>query len=371
MSSQPATEQDAAHTNIISALSKLAPPDRSFGSDNEGGAHSAVLSAIAEASLGHAVAYGNDRWTRDCLAAFAEQFGQGIETLLTWNGTGANVVALQALLPKYGAVICPSGAHINVDETGAPERILGAKLIDVPCVDGKLRPEQLTPLLHDIGVQHHVQPAVVSITQSTELGTVYSVDEIAAICDAAHRHGLLVHLDGARIANALVALGARPAEMTFGAGVDAVSFGGTKNGMLFGEAVLLAPQHAGKGAIYLRKQATQLISKMRFAAAQFLAMFDGDLWLESARHANHMAQRLESAVSGIDGVLLPRRVEVNSLFPVLPSGVLEPLQAWSPHYTWDAGASQARWVTTFDTTVEDVDRLAAGVAAACAAVRQP
>jgi threonine aldolase len=359
----------ATTDRVASALSTIAPPERSFGSDNEGGAHPAVLDALAEANTGHAVAYGHDRWTAACLDAFADHFGSGVETLLTWNGTGANVVALQALLPKYGAVICPSGAHVNVDETGAPERILGAKLIDVACPDGKLRPEQIGHFLHEIGVQHHAQPAVVSITQSTELGTLYTVDEIGALCDEAHRHGLLVHLDGARIANAIAALNVTPKAMTFDAGVDAVSFGGTKNGMLFGEAVLLAPRHAGQGAIYLRKQTTQLISKMRFAAAQFLAMFNGDLWLHSARHANDMAAQLEAAVMSIDGVHLTQPVVVNSLFPFLPASVIEPLQAWTPHYTWDPHAHQARWVASFDTTVDDVQRMAAGVRAACAAAR--
>lgn len=350
---------------ITAALAALPAPERGFGSDNEAGAHPEVLAAVSEAAAGHAVAYGADRWTARCLDAFAERFGGDCEVLLTWNGTGANVVALQALLPKYGAVVCPAGAHVNVDETGAPERILGAKLIDVPCPDGKLRPEQLEPLLHDIGVQHHVQPAVVSITQSTELGTLYSVEEITELCDAAHRAGLLVHMDGARIANAVAASGTDVRALTIGAGVDALSFGGTKNGMLFGEAVVLAPAHAGRGAIYLRKQATQLISKMRFAAAQFVAMFDDDRWLRSAAHANAMAARLDAGLRAVPGVRLARPTVVNSLFPSLPAAAIGPLQAWSHHYTWDPAQNQVRLVTAFDTTAEDVQRLIAGMQTAC------
>ncbi len=318
-----------------------------------------------EANQDHAIAYGNDRWTFRCIDTFQEMFGRNTEVLLTWNGTGANVVALQALLPKFGAVICPAAAHVNVDETGAPERILGAKLITVACDDGKLKPEQITPLMRDLGVQHHVQPAVVSITQSTELGTLYSAAEVAALCDEAHKHGLFVHVDGARIANATAALNISVRALTFDCGVDALSFGGTKNGMLFGEAVILAPQHAGKGAIYLRKQATQLISKMRFSSAQFLAMFEKDLWLKSAAHANAMARLLDQKARRIPGVAIERPTVVNSLFPILPAATLEPLQDWAHHYTWDPDRNQVRWVCSFDTTEEDVTRFAAGVRAAC------
>jgi threonine aldolase len=352
---------------VVRALRALPPPDRGFGSDNESGAHPEVLAAIAEASPGHVPGYGHDRWTTRCAGEFVARFGADIEVLLVWNGTGANVVALQTLLPKYGAVICPSGAHIDVDETGAPERIVGAKIRNVATVDGKLRPEQITPFAREHGVEHHVQVLAVSITQSTELGTLYTVDEIAAICDEAHRHGMVVHLDGARIANACAALGVSPRAMTFDAGVDAVSFGGTKNGMLYGEAVVLAPQHARQGSIYLRKQTTQLASKMRFIATQFSAMFDGDLWLRSAAHANTMAKRLERALSCVDGVSIERSAQVNSIFPILPSAVIEPLQEWSHHYTWDADRHQVRFVTSFDTTDDDVTRMAEGVAAACAA----
>jgi threonine aldolase len=350
---------------IVKALKSLKPPTRSFGSDNEAGMHPQVANAINKANVDHAHGYGDDRWTFQCIDTFQELFGRNAEVLLCWNGTGANVVALQAITPKYGSIICPSGAHIYVDETGGPERILGAKLIPVPCGDGKLKPEQLAPFLHQIGVQHHAQPSVVSITQSTELGTLYSVEEIKAICHEAHAHGMLVHLDGARIANATAALNVPVRALTFDAGVDVVSFGGTKNGMMFGEAVVLAPQHAGKGAIFLRKQSTQLMSKMRFVSAQFLAMFEKDLWLESAKHANAMAARLDEKTRNIPGVILERATEVNSLFPIVPKAAIEPLQDWVFHYTWDADINQVRWVCSFDTTEKDVDRFAEGIRAAC------
>jgi threonine aldolase len=340
-------------------------PDRSFASDNSAGAHPEVLAALAEANEGHALAYGNDRWTDAARARFRELFGSDTLTLLAWNGTGANVIALQTLLPKYGAVICARGAHVDVDETGAPERILGAKLIDLPTPDGKLRPSQITEQLHVLGTVHHAQPVVVSITQSTELGTLYSVDEVAAICEVAHEHGLLVHLDGARIANATAALRVPVSAFTTDVGVDAISFGGTKNGLLFGEAVVFpdgarATEH---GAHYLQKQTTQLPSKMRFVAAQFLALLDGDRWVRSARHANAMATRLYDRVASLPQVKLDGPPAVNALFPVLERSMIEPLQAWCPHYTWDDAASQVRWMTSWDTTDEDVDRFAAGVAA--------
>ena len=267
------------------------PPGRSFASDNAAGAHPAVLEAVARANEGHALAYGEDRWTRECEGAFNELFGD-VTTLLTFNGTGANVLALACLLGPAEAVVCTDWAHVATDETGAPERILGAKLIDLPSVDGKLRPEQVSGLAHLLGVPHHAQPGVVSITQSTELGTVYSPDEVAAICDAAHRLGMTVHIDGARIANATAALGGDVAALrsfTVDAGVDVVTFGGTKNGLLGGEAVVFLRPELARRARYVRKQVTQLPSKMRFVAAQFLALLAEDRWLQLAAHSNAMA----------------------------------------------------------------------------------
>jgi threonine aldolase len=345
------------------------PPDRSFASDNAAGAHPAVLEAVARANHGHALAYGDDRWTRECEDAFRELFGD-VSTLLTFNGTGANVLALATMLGPVDAVVCTVGAHVAYDEAGAPERILGAKLIDLPNTDGKLRPVQLEELAHLRGSPHHAQPAVVSITQSTELGTVYTPDEVGAICDTAHGLGMAVHIDGARIANAAAALGGDVAALrsfTVDAGVDVLTFGGTKNGLLGGEAVVfLRPEFAPR-APYLRKQVTQLASKMRFVAAQFLALLSGGLWLELAGHANTMATRLHAETAPIPGVGLDASPQVNSLFPVLASEISEPLQNWSFFWPWEPNRQQYRWMTAWDTTEEDVTRFAAGVAAAAGA----
>ncbi len=345
------------------ALAQLPRPAGWFGSDNQSGIHPTVLEAIQAANVGFTSGYGDDPWTDTAADMFRECFGGEVDALLTFNGTGANVTALQALLPKYGAVICPTGAHIDVDETGAPEKILGAKMIDVPTPDGKLRAEQINDYTHFLGVQHHVQPAVVSITQSTELGTLYTVDEIAQIAYTAHSHGMLLHLDGARIANAVAALGCTAKQMTFDVGVDAVSFGGTKNGLMLGEAVLFKDRATAGGATYLRKQTTQLASKMRFISAQMIAILTDDLWLNNARHANEMAARLDKAVRSIPSVTLQRPTVVNSLFPIIPREAIDPLQAWVPHYTWNEAIDQVRWVCSFNTTAEDVDRFAAGLRA--------
>ena len=325
-----------------------------------------VMSAIAAANEGPAVAYGSDPYTARAVDAFRDHFGGDTTVLFTWNGTGANVVSLATLLPRWGGVLCASGAHISVDEGGGPEAFLGAKLINVPSSDGKLRPEHIDAAMVGAFDPHHVWPQVVSITQSTELGTLYSIDEVAAICDTAHRHGLLVHMDGARIANATASLGCSLRAHTFDAGVDALSFGGTKNGMLFGEAVLLRRTEHARAGEMIRKQATQLASKMRFVSAQFNAMFENDLWLANARHANEMANQLDHGVRNLNRIQLERPTVVNSLFPLLPAETIEPLQKWCPHYTWDATKNQVRWVTSFNTTPADVERFIAGVRAICA-----
>ena len=338
-------------------------PDRSFASDNAAGAHPAVLEAVARANVGSALAYGEDRWTRECDGAFRELFGGDVTTLLAFNGTGANVLALGSLLGPAQAVVCTEWAHIAVDETGAPERILGVKLLDRPAPDGKLVPEQLDELAHLIGVVHHAQPGVVSITQSTEVGTVYTADEVGALCDTAHRLGMTVHMDGARIANATVALGGDVAALrsfTVDAGVDVLTFGGTKNGLLGGEAVVfLRPDLVGRAA-YVRKQVTQLPSKMRFVAAQFLALLDGDRWIELAGHANAMSALLHRGVAGLPGldVVAP---QVNSIYPTLRAELIEPLRAWSFFWDWDVARRQVRWMTAWDTTPDDVAAFVAGV----------
>jgi threonine aldolase len=345
------------------------PPARAFASDNAAGAHPAVLEAVARANAGHVLAYGDDPYTRECEGRFRELLGAPVETLLAFNGTGANVLALATMLRPAESVVCSDGAHIAVDETGAPERILGAKLVDLPGADGKLRPEQLNELAHLLGVEHHAQPGVLSITQSTELGTVYTVDEVAALCEAAHRMGMRVHMDGARIANAVASLGGGVATLracTVEAGVDVLSFGGTKNGLLGGDAVVYLDPALAARARFVRKQVTQLPSKMRFVAAQFNALLDEDRWLTLASHSNAMAARLHAATCDVPGVELGAPPAVNSLFPCLPPAAIEPLRTWCFFWDWDVHRHQVRWMTAWDTTPDDVDRFASGVRAVLA-----
>ena len=341
-----------------------AAPPRAFASDNAAGAHPAVIEAIVAANEGHALAYGSDRWTAEAEGRLGEMFGPGSEAFLVWNGTGANVMALATMVHPADFVATTEWAHIVVDETGAPERIVGAKIVGLPAADAKLLPEQIDALDRYRGDMHHAQPGVVSITQSTELGTVYSADEVAAVCEAAHRIGMVVHMDGARLANATAALGGTLATLrsfTVDAGVDVLSFGGTKVGAVGGEAVVYLNPALATRAKYVRKQVNQLPSKMRFVAAQFNALLEGDLWIELATHANAMAAHLWTLTSEIPEVVLGAPPAVNSVFPVLPPEAIAPLQEWSFFWDWDATRAQVRWMTAWDTTVADVEQFAAGV----------
>jgi threonine aldolase len=344
---------------------QLPPPPRcAFASDNAAGAHPAVLEAVRLANEGHELAYGADRYTKQLEDRFRELFGPSTEVLLAFNGTGANVMALATMIRPAESVVCTDWSHINVDETGAPERILGAKLLDLPTPDAKLRPEQLADLRHLLGVQHHAQPGVVSITQSTELGTLYTPEEIAALAETAHSMGMRVHLDGARLANAVAALGGDLAALraiTVDAGVDVVTFGGTKNGLLGGEAVVYLDPELARRAPFVRKQVGQLPSKMRFLAAQFLALLEDDRWIALARHANDMAALLHDLTSDVPGVVHEARPQVNSVFPLLPAAAIEPLREWCFFWDWDVSRHQVRWMTAWDTTAEDVETFAAGV----------
>ena len=341
----------------------VASPSRQFSSDNAAGVHPAVMAALAAANEGHARAYGDDRWTEETSARMRDLFGPQVSTFLVWGGTGANVMALASMLGPAQAVICTNWSHIHVDETGAPERVLGAKLIDLDCPDGKLVPAQLEEQGHAIGVMHHAQPGVISLTQSTELGTVYTADEIAALCDTAHRMGMSVHVDGARLANATAALGGLSAlrAMTVDAGVDVLTFGATKNGLMYGEAVVYLGDRFAPVAPYVRKQVTQLPSKMRFVAAQFNALLDGELWISLAEHSNVLARRLYEATRDIPGVVYDTAPIVNSVFPHLPAEAIAPLQEWCFFWDWNLAANQVRWMTAWDTTQDDVDAFAAGV----------
>ena len=283
------------------------------------------------------------------------------EVLFTYGGTGANVVALQSVLEPHQAVICPATAHINTDECGAPERFTGAKLLDVATADGKLTPDLVAPLLDTAHGEHNVHPAVVAISQVTELGTVYTLDEIAALAELAHAHGLLLFVDGARLSNAAAHLDCSPAQLATHAGVDLLTLGGTKNGLLYGEAVVFLRPDLARRARFARKQAGQLASKMRFIAAQFDALLAHDLWLNNARHANAMAAQLAAATGQIPTVEVARAPQANSVFARVPSAVIAPLQNWSFFWTWDTHASTVRWMTSFATTGDDVSRFAAGV----------
>lgn len=343
------------------------PRVRGFASDNYAGVHPEVLAAIALANGGHQVAYGEDDYTAHLQEVFRGHFGPRAEAFPVFNGTGANVVALQALTERWGAVVCAASAHIHVDEGGAPERMGGLKLLTVPTPDGKLTPELIDREAWGFDDEHRAQPQVVSITQSTELGTCYTPEEIRAICDHAHDRGLAVHLDGSRIANAAATLGVPLREFTTDAGVDVLSFGGTKNGLLLGECVVVLNPERVRAMKHLRKLSMQLASKMRFVSVQFEALLAGDLWLRSAGHANAMARRLESAVRAVEGVTVVRPVQANAVFARLPREVSERLQKRYRFYFWDESTGEVRWMCSFDTTEEDVDSFAAALAEEMAA----
>lgn len=330
---------------------------RSLASDNYSGAHPAVLAAIAEANVDHATAYGADSWTARAVECFRRRLGEHVDVFMTFNGTGSNVIGLQSLMHTWEAVVCAASAHINVDEAGAPEKLLGSKVITLETPDGKLTPSMIEHLQWREGDIHQSQPKVVLITQSTEQGTRYTVDEVREIADAAHGRGLLLYMDGARIANACAAEGVDLRAMTTDAGVDAMSFGGTKNGAILAEAVVvLNPALNISGNLgFIRKQYMQLASKMRFSAAQFIALLSDDLWRANAEHANGMAQRLAAGVADISGVTIDRPVQANAVFARLPKSVIPILQEHTFFYVWDEAAGEVRWVCSWDTTTDDID----------------
>nr|WP_239528410.1 low specificity L-threonine aldolase [Microbacterium esteraromaticum] len=338
---------------------------RGFASDNYSGIHPEVLAAIAAANDGHQIAYGEDQYTGRLQEVFRGHFGDSAQAFPVFNGTGANVTGLQSMLPRWGAVISASTAHINVDEGGAPERIGGFKLLTVPADDGKLTPELVDREAWGWGDEHRAQPLVVSITQSTELGTLYTVDEIAALAEHAHERGMKLHLDGARISNAAAALDVPLRAFTTDVGVDVLSFGGTKNGAMLGEAIVVLNPDAAEGLLYSRKYNMQLSSKMRFVSAQLIALLEGDLWLHNARHSNAMAQRLRSEVEqgiadgSIRGVAFTQPTQSNGVFATLPDGVADRLREKFRFYDWDAARNEVRWMCSFDTQESDVDAFVA------------
>lgn len=336
-------------------------PSCSFASDNAAGASPFVLDALREANEGPALAYGEDAWTARAVEAFRDLFGLPVEVLFCWGGTGANVVGLASVLHPWQSVITVDTAHIVVDECGAPARFTGATVTPVAGVDGKLVADAVRPFLAWQGTVHHPQPRVLSVSQVTEMGTVYSPDELAALAELAHAHDLVLHVDGARIANAVAASGVSIRELIVEPGCDVLTFGLTKNGALYGEAVVyLRPELAAHAAL-VRKQAGQLPSKARFVAAQALALLDGDRWLANARHANDLAVRLAAEVSTIPSVEVPRAPEANAVFARIPWDRLDDLQRWSFFWPWDPSASLVRWMTSFATTPDDVATFATGI----------
>lgn len=359
----------ATHTEWMSQRSvpaHLDPPSRLLSSDNASGTHPLIVEALREANTGHALAYGNDRFTRDAENAFSELFGQDVVTRFAFGGTGANVMALANMLQPAEAVVCTSWSHIAVDEAGAPERFLGAKLIDIPSVDAKLRPNDLYSLSHLFGSEHHVQPRVVSITQATELGTLYTAQEVKDLCAAAHEMNMLVHMDGARICNATAALGATREALrsfTIDAGVDVLTFGGTKTGVMFGEAVIFFTTALAARSLYIRKQSTQLYSKMRFISAQYSAFLNNDLFIDLGVASNAAAKSLFEQVQNIHSLRLSTPPQVNSIYPVLDPDVSKALQDWSFFWDWDAATHQVRWMTAWDVDGSDIARFTAGLEA--------
>jgi threonine aldolase len=327
---------------------------RSFASDNNAGVHPEVLEAIRDANDGHVLAYGNDPITARAMELFQKHFGEDVAVYFVYGGTGANVLGLKAITRSHHAIFCVDSAHVHVDECGAPEKFTGCKLITIPTPDGKLTVEQIKPQMQGIGVEHHVQPRVIQISQVTEMGTVYTREELKTLADFAHDNGLLLHVDGARLANAAVALDATFKEITTDVGVDVLSFGGTKNGMMYGEAVVFFDKSLAADFKYIRKQGMHLPSKMRFISAQFEALLSGDLWRRGAMHANRMAQLLGSELAEVPKIKLTQPIESNGVFATIPKEYIPTLQEKYFFYVWDDAISEVRFMASFDTSEDDI-----------------
>ena len=337
---------------------------RGFASDNSATIHPDVLGAIGRVNVGHAFGYGHDEYTYEVARRVAEGFGEQAQAFFVFNGTGANIVSLRAVCRPFDAVICAETAHLNVDECGAPEAIAGVKLLGIPGVDGKLTADAVMRRVARVGDEHAVQARVLSISQCTELGTLYTHEEIRELAAVAHERGLVLHIDGARLSTAAAALGLSLPEVAVGA--DVVSLGGTKNGLLGAEAVVFVNPELAAGFPYIRKQSLQLASKMRFLAAQFDALLSDELWRRCAAHANAMAARLAAAVADAPELTITRPVQTNAVFAKLPAPVIGALRCDFPFYVWDEEVNEVRWMCSWDTTEEDVDAFAAAVRSALA-----
>lgn len=330
---------------------------RSFASDNNSGVHPAVMEALIQVNVDHAIGYGDDPWTASADRLFKDTFGEVCEPYYVFNGTGSNIIALQLMTRPYHAILCAETAHILVDECGGPVKSTGCQLLPIKTTDGKLTPEGIKQRLHGFNDQHHSQPGVIYLSQCTELGTVYTIDELMTITDLAHRHGLYVHMDGARLANAAAFLGVSLKALTTDCGIDVLSFGGTKNGLMIGESVVILNPDFLPVAKYVRKQSAQLASKMRYLSCQFSAYLSNDLWLTNARHANAMAQKLYRGLKEFPGVVFTQAVETNALFLTMPKPLLEALKNDWFFYFWNDDAGEVRLVTSWDTTEADVEAL--------------
>jgi threonine aldolase len=329
-------------------------PSRSFASDNNAVVHPEVLEAMRRVNEGHVVGYGDDPYTESAVVKFRQYFGHDVAVFFVFNGTAANVLSLQALTRPHHAVLCPELSHIYTDECGAPEKFTGCKLIPLPAPMGKLTVETVARAYHGIGDQHHVQPKVISITQATEMGTVYTPEEIEALAGFAHEREMFLHVDGARISNAVVAQGLTLRKATRDLGVDVLSFGGTKNGLMGVEAVVFLRPDLAREFLYVRKQGMQLASKMRYMAVQMDALLTNDLWRRNAEHANRMARLLEQEARKIPGVKIVYPVEANGLFAQIPREAIQEIQERYFFYVWSEEESVVRWMCSFDTTEEDV-----------------
>lgn len=336
-------------------------PVRSFASDNNAGVHPEVLAAISAANQGHTIGYGDDSYTASAVERFREHFGSDVEVFFVFNGTAANVLSLQAMTRPYHAVLCTEVAHIHTDECGAPEAFTGCKLVTLPASEGKLTIEVVRSAYHGIGDEHHVQPKVIAVTQATETGTIYQPSEIKILADFARSNGMFVHLDGARLANAAVALNQNLRQATRDLGIDILSFGGTKNGLMGGEAIVFFNRTLAENFKFIRKQGMQLASKMRFIAVQFETLLTDNLWLKSASHANRMAKLLESEVRKIPALQIAYPVEANGVFVKVPHEAIARIKERYFFYVWNEETSIVRWMCSFDTTEDDVGQFAAFV----------
>lgn len=328
---------------------------RSFASDNNSGVHPLVMEALCRANKDHALGYGEDKWTQEAVSKIKETFSPDCEPLFVFNGTGSNVVALQLMTRPYHSIFCAETAHIYVDECGSPVKMTGCQIRPIVAPDGKLTPERIQPYLHGFGDQHHSQPKALYLSQCTELGTVYTAEELKRLTDFAHSYGMYVHMDGARIANACAALNVSLKELTVDCGIDVLSFGGTKNGLMMGECVVVFNKALQEEARFVRKQSAQLASKMRYLSCQFTAYLTEDLWLKNARHANAMARQLAEALKDFPGVRFTQRVESNQLFLAMPREDIDRMLESYFFYFWDEAKDEIRLVTSFDTTVEDIE----------------